>query len=100
MKDIKSDSELKEQFDLKKGLIVDLRNRERFDLHHLKNAINIDLMSEHFIELFTDISKDKKILLYCDDGNRSKIAIRVLQEMGYNNLFSLHNGINAWEGKS
>lgn len=97
--DINSDSELNELFNFKEGLIVDLRGRKSFDYFHLKNAKNMDLMSEHFMEFFTDISKDKEILLYCDDGSRSRIAVRVLGEMGYNNLFSLQKGINAWDGK-
>ena len=97
--DINSDLELNELFDFSKGLIVDLRNPKSFEYNHLENAVNIDLMSEHFMEFFTDINKNREILLYCDDGGRSKIAVRVLGEMGYNKLFSLHNGINAWDGK-
>lgn len=97
---INSGSELTEQFDSSKGLIIDLRNRKSFEYYHLANALNMDLMSEHFMEFFTDISKFKEILVYCDDGSRSKIAIKVLREMGYNKLFSIQNGINTWDERS
>ena len=97
--DISSESELKELFDLSKGLIVDLRNNKRFEKHHIKNALNIDLMSQYFIEFFTDVENDRAILVYCDDGSRSRIAVKVLGEIGYTNLFTLHNGLNSWDQK-
>lgn len=95
--DINSMSELNELFDFSSGLIIDLRNYKSFGAGHLDNAVNVDLMSQHFMEFFTDIKKNRDILLYCDDGSRTRIAVRVLTEMGYSKLFSLHNGINSWD---
>ena len=54
---------------------------------------------KYFMEFFYDVKKDMPILLYCDDGSRSKIAGRILSEMGYENLFYLKKGINQWERK-
>lgn len=91
---ISSISELSDFLIFPDGLIIDLRSHKSFEDRHIENAVNVDLMSEHFMEFFTDIDKDKAILLYCDDGSRSKIAVRVLTEMGYTKLHSLQNGIN------
>ncbi|MCS6824390.1 MAG: molybdopterin-synthase adenylyltransferase MoeB [Cytophagaceae bacterium] len=50
-------------------------------------------------ENFSDISKDKPAVIYCQSGVRSKAAIRFLQEKGYKYLFNLKGGINEWKRK-
>lgn len=43
------------------------------------------------------ISKEKKIIVYCHSGMRSKRAIETLEKnFGFNNLYNLDGGIMAW----
>ena len=42
--------------------------------------------------------KDKKIIVYCRSGNRSRVATKILNENGFN-AYNLNGGINEWEGK-
>lgn len=42
------------------------------------------------------IGRDKKIVVHCHSGQRSKQAIQLLQEQGYENLYNLQGGILAW----
>ena len=42
--------------------------------------------------------KDKKIIVYCRSGNRSRIATKILNEDGFN-AYNLNGGMNEWEGK-
>ena len=42
------------------------------------------------------IARDKKIVVHCHSGQRSKQAITMLQEQGYQNLYNLQGGILAW----
>jgi rhodanese-related sulfurtransferase len=97
VRDIASAHELEENFNTKNGLIIDIRSLKKNSVPGLENAIALDLMSQHFVEYFSDITKDTPILLCCDDGSRSRVAIRILTEMGYKNLYHLKNGINRWE---
>jgi len=76
------------------GLITDIRDAEDYDNRHLPNAENIDLMSQHFVEYFSELNRDTDVFLYCTDGSRSKVAIRILKEMGFQHLYHLKNGIN------
>lgn len=99
IKEILSYEELEQKFNPAQGLIIDIRSIKDNSVEGLKNAISLDLMSQNFMEFFTDIKKDVAILLYCDDGSRSRVAIRILSEMGYKNLFHLKQGINRWEEK-
>lgn len=97
--DISTEDDLERYFDLNQGLIVDIRSIKESSVEGLENAVAVDLMSQHFMDFFYDIKKEMPILLYCDDGSRSKIAARILSEMGYENLFHLKMGINQWERK-
>lgn len=43
-----------------------------------------------------EIDRDKRIIVHCHSGQRSKQAIRLMQEQGYQNLYNLKGGIVAW----
>ena len=94
---IGSIAELRLLFDKTNGLILDLRGNEDFEKGHLANAVHLDLMSQQFISSFTDLEKDINMLLYCSDGSRSKVAVRILNELGFHHLFNITNGIQQWD---
>lgn len=77
-----------------KGVIViDVRNNKDYIQYHLENSLNIPVreMNEHLKEL--EQYKDKKIILYCSNGNRSKVAAIQLEALGYKNLYVIKEGI-------
>ena len=85
----------------KELVIIDVREQDEFMKGHLPNAI---LIPRGFLELrieHTIPDRNQKIYLYCGGGNRSALAARSLQEMGYANVFSLEGGLSQWarEGK-
>jgi len=44
-----------------------------------------------------ELPKDKDIVLYCEKGIRSVIAIQRLEDAGFHNLFNLVGGMKAWK---
>lgn len=74
--------------------IVDIRSPQEFDEKRLKGAISIPLydLKKKAESILKD--KNKLIILYCGCGIRSKKAYRILQDLGYTNLYSLKNGVN------
>ena len=94
---IGSIAELRSLFDKRNRLILDLRGKEDFESGHLANAVHRDLMSQEFLDFFTDLEKDTNVLLYCSDGSRSKVAVRILTEIGFHRLFNITNGIQQWD---
>lgn len=78
------------------AVIVDTRNWYENNLGMFKNAI--DLKIDEFTE-FKDklaslnLPKDKKILIYCTGGIRCEKAHKQTQELGYENVYQLKDGI-------
>ncbi len=73
------------------AVIIDVRTKEEFDARHIVGAINVPLDQIEEIEL----PKSRKIILYCQSGNRSNQAANILNSLGYENVFDL-GGINYW----
>jgi rhodanese-related sulfurtransferase len=95
---IKNSEDLQHVFDLYDGLIIDIRTIKDYEKGHIENARNVDLMSPNFVDFFTDLDKKTSLLLYCSDGSRSKVAVRILKEMGFDKLYNLTQGIIKWDG--
>lgn len=69
-------------------IVIDVRSAAEFKFGHLDNAINIDVDNLNSDSL-KDISKDSKIVVYCQTGSRSKDASEILLNMGYKNVYDL-----------
>ena len=73
--------------------IIDVRSKNEYRENHLTGSVNIPLSDiKRKIEKIVP-NKDRKILLYCQSGLRSKKAIKILEKLGYNNLYNLNGGI-------
>ena len=74
-------------------ILLDVRSRREYREKHLDGAINIPL-SEVKINLEKHIrNKNKKILVYCQSGNRSRKAVQIAEELGYVEVYNLKGGL-------
>ena len=65
--------------------------------HHIANIGGDIFPLDEIVEHIDQISKTKKVVLYCKVGIRSTEAILHLQSIyDYTNLINLEGGINAW----
>ena len=80
-KETLSDSPLTKIIEEGNYIVIDVRTSEEYNEGHVKEAINIpyDEIDENI-----GIDKQKTILVYCQSGNRSKIAYNTLLALGYN----------------
>ncbi len=46
---------------------------------------------------YTELPKDKKIIVYCRSGNRSAYVASFLEHKGFNEVYNLEGGILAWK---
>lgn len=85
----------KEMIDAGDVLIVDVRTRVEYEEGYIPDAYNVPLdQIDKGISNVTS-NKDDTILVYCRSGNRSKVAARILTEMGYTNVYDF-GGIVDW----
>lgn len=75
-------------------VILDVRPPGDFKKGHLLNAVNVPLTK--FEELLGRVAKDKPVLIYCALGGSSVGAAEKLRKSGYNEVYPLRGGLNAW----
>ena len=88
--------------------LLDVRTPEEFNSGHIKNALLADWKNEsEFNRRTSFIDKKKPVYVYCLAGGRSAAAAKKMRSSGYEKVFELTGGINAWkaaekpvEGKS
>ncbi len=75
---------------LKNGaLVIDVRTPGEFSSGHLKGAINIPLDGIESTLPRRVKDKNQVLLLHCQSGMRSGIAVKKLNGIGYANAFNL-----------
>jgi rhodanese-related sulfurtransferase len=76
-------------------VVIDIRELNEWNLGHAEPAIYIGRgVLEREIEARVD--RDAHIVLICASGNRSALAARTLEEMGYTNVASMAGGFRDW----
>ena len=80
--------------------VLDVRNAEAFAAGHLNNARLLPLESVVQDAESLKRFKDKPVIVYCERGNSSAVAIRKLGAAGFNKLFNLRGGITAWRSEN
>lgn len=71
----------------REALIVDVRGPDEFAADHYEGAVNVPVDElHHHLNKFG--SQDTPVLLYCNTGRRSSLAIGQLQRRGYRYLLN------------
>tara|TARA_B100000900_G_C20467960_1_gene670095 strand:- start:364 stop:741 length:378 start_codon:yes stop_codon:yes gene_type:complete len=76
--------------------LIDVRRPSEFNDGHIENAINIDYYDGNFSKSFDNLDKSQIIVLYCKSGRRSSKSAVKLVEKGFNNVYNLDGGFEAW----
>ena len=78
-----------------KVVIIDVRTPEEFATEHIKGAVSIPI--SELAARSKEIDKNRCALLICSSGKRSGVANLLLQQMDYNNTFSVLGGLEEWK---
>ena len=81
------------------GILVDIRTPEEYEVGHLEDAININFKAKTFPSYISALDKDKPVLIYSRSGNRSAKASKVMQALGFTEIYDLTEGFKTWEAK-
>jgi len=81
----------------KGAIVIDVRSPGEYNAEHLPNAVNIplDVIETAIPQRVGD--KNQVLLLHCQSGMRSAIAMKKLKAIGYVNAFNLGSFARAKE---
>lgn len=75
-------------------ILLDVREDEEVTLASLPNHTHIPM---HLIPLrHNELPDDQPIIVYCHHGLRSQQVAMYLADAGFDNLYNLKGGIDAW----
>ncbi len=80
--------------------LLDCRENDEYEIAHIAGSELIPLGTiPRMAEARLPNDKDRRILVYCHHGGRSRHATQWLRENGYLHSQSLSGGIDAWSQK-
>jgi rhodanese-related sulfurtransferase len=80
------------------ALVVDVRDPGEYGAGHILGAKNVPL--SRIGAAGSEIAakrKEKPLIVYCDNGNRSAKAAGLLRSQGFSRVVNLSGGLNAWQ---
>jgi len=77
-------------------VVLDVRTPEEYADGHLPGAVNLDVSDPGFPEALDRLDRDATYAVYCRTGSRSLAATQTMREAGFDDVFDLEGGIEAW----
>ena len=77
--------------------LIDVRTPGEYNRSHLKNAVNINMYSTNFLTEIGKLDKNREVYLYCQIGNRSRYAAKILSQQGFTKVYDMEGGISNWQ---
>ena len=87
-----------------KPLVIDVREPSEYAAMHIKDSYHVprgllETSCEYGFEETLPIlveARENPIIVVCRSGNRSLLAAKTMQELGYNQVKSLMTGLRGW----
>lgn len=76
------------------AVILDVRTAEEVELGAIKGSVNIEV--DDLRSKLNTLDKDKKYVIYCAVGIRGYIALRILKEHGFKEVYNLTGGYSTY----
>ena len=78
------------------AVIVDVRSSQEYNEGHLEGAINLPYyeIKKNANNIIQD--KGQEIVVYCQEGVRSKQSYKILKRLQYEKVYSLYRGLENW----
>lgn len=79
-------------------IILDVRTEEEYSDGHIANSTNINYKSDSFKDAIGRLDKSKTYIVYCRSGRRSTEAVKIMEVMGFMDIYNMKGGIVGWKG--
>ena len=77
-------------------VILDTRTPGEYKRGHLQNAVFIDYSSSSFKAEIEKLDRNKKYVVYCHSGGRSKTTLNMMKKLDFKEAYNMIGGIVAW----
>ncbi len=78
-------------------VIIDVGTPQEYKNLHLEGAINVNLLSRFFKTRLDVMDKSTIYVVYCKVGGRSKVAQKLMQQVGFQTVYNITGGTLLWE---
>lgn len=78
-------------------VIIDVSTPQEYENLHLEGAINVNLFSRFFKTRLDVMNTSKTYVIYCKVGGRSKIAKKLMQQLGFRTVYNIVGGTLLWK---
>ncbi len=96
-----SPADFKTQAEQPNAQILDVRTMAEYTSGHIHSSLLADWENQgQFMDRVKYVDKTKPVYVYCLSGGRSAAAAKWMRANGYNNVYELKGGINAWKNNS
>lgn len=81
-------------------VVIDVREQHEWDESHIPGAKHVPrgYLEQRIVRAAPDL--DQHVILYCQSANRSAIAAKALNELGYTNVEHMTGGITLWKQRN
>lgn len=76
-------------------LLLDVREKEEYEVSHLKGAVTA-LTEKEALQALEGVSLEKPVVLYCSVGYRSSEMAGFLLKRGFEKVYNLEGSIFTW----
>lgn len=93
-----SPADLKKKMEAEEIMLIDVRPEWEWEEDHIseKRILLQDLPGQ--IDTLAGW-KNKPVVLYCNTGNNSAMGCRLLEDAGFEKVYHLEGGIEAWNAR-
>ncbi len=90
-------AEFKSTAEKEQGLYLDVRTPGEVSRGQIAGATNVDVNDPSFDRKVKLLDRKRPIFVYCAVGGRSREASERLAQMGFEHVYDLSGGMNAWK---
>jgi rhodanese-related sulfurtransferase len=78
------------------AIVLDIRTPREWNGGIISGAVKLDFYGDDFRKELEKLPRDKKILVYCASGGRSKNAQQIMASLGFQEIYNLEGGMSGW----
>jgi rhodanese-related sulfurtransferase len=79
--------------------ILDIRQPEEYTSGWIANARNLNYSDPLFRERVAALDRTKRYIIYCRRGMRASVALEIMRECGFLEVYSIRGGIEHWQAR-